>query len=651
MEERPEDPAPKSDALVLLGLMLGIFLAALDQTVVGTSLPNIVADVGGFEQYTWLIAAYMLASTTVVPIAGKLSDLYGRRPIYLAGMALFLLGSALCGTATSMTQLIAYRAVQGLGGGALFPVAFATIADLYAPSERGKVQGAFGATFGLSSVLGPFLGGWIVDNVHVFGVDPWRWVFYVNLPVGIAGILIVALHFPRLRRHREALPLDLAGMATLAIALVSGLLVTVWGGDTYAWDSPELLGTAALSAASLALFVWIETRAKDPVIPLRLFREPVFTVSVLATVLLGFGMFGVISFMPPFMQGVVGISATYSGAVLTPLMLALVAGSILSGRLMNRVGYKPFAIIGSLFVALGYVLLSQLGASPDVGVAIAEMVLIGLGLGLTIQIFILATQNVVERRLIGTATSSLTLVRSLGATVGITVLGVLLNRGLERELVASVPKPALDGMLANPVVAGKIQRIPQLLLQPGFVDTAPASVVQAVKVAFAASIEVVFLTGAAVAGVALLVCLFLQSVPFKSADEYHGAVAPRRSVADAPAPSPATAALACVVCGKPIVARVWYERGGRVVCGTDYFGTLPAAERASWARTGPGARTPVLAMGTPPVAALACRICGAPVGHRVRYANGDGRVCAECYFGTLTPEARGSYRREAPSLR
>jgi EmrB/QacA subfamily drug resistance transporter len=309
-------PAAAHSRLALTGLLLGLLLAGLDITVVGTSLGAIVGDIGGFELFTWLFAAYMLASTIVIPLAGKLTDRVGARPVYLAGMGVFLLGSALGGTASDIYQLIFYRAVQGLGGGMLFPVALAAIADLYAPSERPKIQAALGAVFGFSSVVGPSLGGFIVDNVHLFGIDSWRWVFYVNIPVGIAAIGIVAWAFPRTAPHRGT-PLDAAGLGTLSLGLVAGLLITVLGGETYAWDSLPILGLAALSFLALAAFVWVERRAIDPVLPFRLFKDKVVAASAAGQFFMGMGMFAVITFMPTFMQGVVGISASNAGAVLT----------------------------------------------------------------------------------------------------------------------------------------------------------------------------------------------------------------------------------------------------------------------------------------------------------------------------------------------
>jgi EmrB/QacA subfamily drug resistance transporter len=512
--------APKSNVPVLAGLLLGVLLAALDQTIVATAIPTVVRDLGGIDRYTWLFAAYMLGSTVVIPIAGKLSDLYGRRPIYLVGMGVFLLGSALCGTATTMDQLILYRAVQGLGGGAIFPVAIATIADLYPPAERGRVGGLFGAVFGLSSVVGPFLGGSIVDYVHLFGVDSWRWIFYVNVPVGALGIFMVASFFPR-TGTRSTAPIDFAGIATLTTALVSALLVAVAVEEGYAWTSGAVLGLAALALVAFGAFLWAERRAADPIIPLRLFRNPIFAVASVVAVFGGAAMFTVVSFMPTYLQGVVGISATYSGTALIPLSLGIVAGSVSSGILVKRFGYKAFIVGGFAIAAVGYLLLASMTRDPEVWKAVAEMAVLGVGVGFTIQTLILAPQNAVGRRDVGAATSSITLFRTLGATFGVTLLGIAFNRRLSDEIPQRVDPGLVQGLLANELIAGKMARITQVLIQPELRDRLPPDAVEGIKAAFSEAMAVIFLAGAAIAAVALLISVFLKSIPMKTAEEYN----------------------------------------------------------------------------------------------------------------------------------
>ncbi|HEX2022460.1 MAG TPA: MDR family MFS transporter [Candidatus Thermoplasmatota archaeon] len=515
--------------LVIAGLMMGILLAALDQTVVGTSLFTIVADIGGFERFSWLFAAYMLASTVVIPIAGKLSDIYGRRPVYLVGMGVFLLGSVLCGTAATMDQLILYRALQGLGGGAIFPVALATIADLFPPSERGKIGGIFGAVFGLASVVGPFVGGWIVDYVRVGDVAPWRWVFYVNVPIGIVAMTFVALFFPRLDNRRKV-HIDYAGTATLTAALLSGLMVFVLVQEGYAWASRETLGLAAVSLASLAAFVLVERRAKDPVIPLALFRNPVFATSIAAGLFGGAAMFAVITFMPTYLQGVVGLSPTNSGTTLIPLSIAMVTGAGASGALTKRFGYKVWMLLGFAMAVLGYLALwhlAQMGTGAPVWLALLDLVVLGAGIGFTLQTFIIAVQNAVEKRHVGVATSGFTLFRSMGATVGVTVLGLVLNARFV-DAVRSRMDPA---WVARFEARGDLAKAPDVLRSPDAVaqmSQAPggAEAIEAIKLSFAEAIGVVFLIAAAVAAVAFLITIFLENRPMKSAEEYHASGAP-----------------------------------------------------------------------------------------------------------------------------
>ncbi|MEM3341674.1 MAG: MDR family MFS transporter [Thermoplasmata archaeon] len=520
-------PLPKRRT-ILMGLMLGVLLAALDQTVVGTSLPQVVKDLGGFEHISWIFTAYMLTSTTMTPISGKISDIFGRKWVYLTGMVIFLLGSILCGIARSMTQLIFFRGLQGVGGGILFPVALATVADLFAPTERGKVQGAFGAVWGFASVIGPFLGGWIVDYVHIFGITSWRWIFYVNVPVGIAAFTVIMLFYP-VSTIGEKPRIDYAGSVALALFLVPLLLVLVWGGDQYAWVSPVILILSLVSIVSLAAFIFIELRAENPIIPLSLFKESIFTVSAIASFLMGISMFGVISFMPTYLQGVVGMSATYSGAVLIPLTLTMVVGSIIAGQLLNTVGYKKLSLIGTIVASGGLFLLYLLakkGETATVREAIIYMMVLGAGLGFSMQTYIVAVQNVVSKKVVGTATSSLALMRSLGATIGITILGTVLNRMFESRIKDSPLWPQISALLQTPAFApflnGKVSNLPSLLVSAAFTSNpAMAAIVSEIKDAFAGSIAVLFLIGSAGALLAFITTLFLRSVPLKSMKEYN----------------------------------------------------------------------------------------------------------------------------------
>lgn len=530
------DPAVKKPhiGLVIAGLMLGILLAALDQSVVGTSLFTISRDIGGFERFSWLFAAYMLASTIVIPIAGKLSDIYGRRPVYLVGMGVFLFGSVLCGTATTMDQLIAYRAVQGLGGGAIFPVALATIADLFLPSERGKIGGVFGATFGLASVIGPFIGGWIVDYAHVGSIDSWRWVFYVNIPVGVVGMTFVALWFPRLDT-RHQVDIDYAGTATLTLALLAGLTIFVLVQEGYAWSHPATLGLAAVTLAALGVFAIVERRAKDPIIPPHLFRNRVFATSVTAGLLGGGVMFAVIAFMPTYLQGVVGFSPTRSGTSLIPLSLAMVTGAGASGALTKRYGYKVWMLLGFALATVGYLLLWRLagdGTQASIGLALLYLVLLGAGIGFTLQTFIIAVQNAIEKRHVGVATSGFTLFRTLGATIGVTLLGLILNARF-----ASAARRTLDpAWLARFEAQGDLANLPNVLRDPAAMASlaqAPggAEAIAAIKASFAEAIAVIYVVAAGVAILAFLVTILVPNVRMKTAEEYHGE-APQKPAAE-----------------------------------------------------------------------------------------------------------------------
>jgi len=515
----------KARRMLLLGLCLGVLLGALDQTVVGTSLPKIVASIGGFEHFAWVFSAYMLASTCVIPLAGKLSDLYGRRPVYLVGMAIFLFGSILCGLAQDMIQLVLFRGIQGIGGGMLFPVAMATVADIYAPAERGKIQGLIGATFGLASVIGPFIGGWIVDYLNIFDISSWRWVFYVNMPVGVMALTVVLIYFPRLPK-REVPPLDYIGAALMTGCLSSLILTTIWGGNTFEWTSIQIIGLISFCIACLVGFIIAERRAKDPIVQPELFKERVFTLSAFAQATTGICMFGVISFLPTYMQGVVGISATYSGAVLLPLVLTMVFTAAISGQLMARVGYKVFMLLGCAINAAGLYMMSILGTSPPIPWAIAVMAFTGLGFGCILQPFIIASQNVIPKKFMGSGTSTLALCRNLGTTIGLTALGTLLNNQLREKMPAHLSQPSMDYLLRLPHI-GRIENVPSLLVQQWFLDLMHAShkgyVIEGIKAAFAESLSVLFLVAMVMAIISFIISMFIKSNPLKSAAEYHGA--------------------------------------------------------------------------------------------------------------------------------
>jgi EmrB/QacA subfamily drug resistance transporter len=493
---------------IMLGLALGMLLAGLDGTIVSTSLPKIVGELGGMSLYAWLFTAYMLAETCVIPIAGKMSDRYGRKPVFLVGMGLFMGGSILAGMSQNMEQLIMFRAIQGLGGGALMPVAMSTVADLYAPTERGKIQGILGAIFAITSIVGPFIGGFIVDNLD------WRWVFYVNIPVGILAIIITSFKFPSIEADKSK-PIDFTGMVTLTAGLLSGLLVLSWGGNDFAWDSAEIIALAAVSVATLIGFVLVERRAKDPILSLHLFKEPIFSLGCVALMVMSLGMFGVISYLPLFLQVVIGMSATYSGEVLIPFMIGAMMGSITSGFLLKRTGYKVWLVSGPLIAAGGLFLMSTMHVGTSMWDAMVFLFITGLGLGFVMSNYIVAAQNVVSKAEIGVVTSAMSLFRGVGGTIGVCVLGAFMNREFSKQLAVNLPAGAASILpTTNASSLGNMLMTSQASLLP-------ADIVEAIKVSLSNSITYMFLIATIFVIGAWIASLFIRSVPLKSVEEYH----------------------------------------------------------------------------------------------------------------------------------
>jgi EmrB/QacA subfamily drug resistance transporter len=418
------------------GVLLGMLLAVLNQTIVATALPRIVADLGGLEHYSWVFSAYMLAATVTVPIYGRLSDIYGRRPFFVFGILIFMAGAVIGGTAGSMTQLIIARGVQGLGAGALIPLAMAVIGDLVPPSDRGRWQGLTGAVFGVGSVLGPLTGGWIADNAD------WRWVFFVSLPVGLVALAVVLATLKIPPHPERATRIDYLGAALLAAAVSCILLATVRAGEESTLGSGDVLGLLAAGLVLLAVLARHERRTEQPIVPLELLRLRMFGAASGASFTFGVAMFGAIMFVPLFVQGVLGGSATNAGLVLTPLMLSLVASSVLSGQLISRTGRYRWALVsGPVVMAAGFAVLSSLDAGSSQGTATLAMVLLGLGLGFVMQNLLLVVQNEVPSRELGIATSGIQFFRTTGGTIGVSVMGALMAAGL--------PAGAAAGALAG----------------------------------------------------------------------------------------------------------------------------------------------------------------------------------------------------------
>jgi EmrB/QacA subfamily drug resistance transporter len=425
-EPRPGYLLPhRATVAAIGGVLVGMLLAALNQTIVATALPRIAGDLGGLSHYTWVFAAYMLAATVTGPIYGRLSDAYGRRPFLVAGILFFMAGSVVGGTADSMTQVIAARAIQGLGAGALIPLAMAVIGDLVPPSDRGRWQGLTGAVFGVASVLGPFSGGWIADHTD------WRWVFLVSLPVGFVALAVVIFTL-RIPPHPDrATQIDYSGAALLAAGLSFVLLGAVRLGDAAARDPVEIAVLFAIGTLLLGVLGWHERRTPNPIVPLSLFRLRTFSAAAATSFTVGVGMFGAIMFVPLFVQGVLGESATNAGLVLTPLMLALVAASAGSGQVISRTGHYRWAIVsGPVLMACGFALLGALDPESSQGDATVAMIVLGLGLGLLFQNLMLVIQNTVPSRELGAATSAGQFFRTTGGTVGVTVMGAVMTAGL-----------------------------------------------------------------------------------------------------------------------------------------------------------------------------------------------------------------------------
>ena len=449
---------PAEKRLILTASMLVLLLGALDQTIVSTAMPRIIEQLRGLEMYAWVTTAYMLTSTVAVPIYGKLSDMFGRKPILIAGIALFLTGSVLCGMSGEfgalpllgggMTQLVVFRAVQGLGGGALMTSAFAIIADLYPPRERGKMFGLFGAVFGMATLIGPFIGGFFTDHgtVTLFGheIAGWRWVFYVNLPLGMLALFMILRRMP-VMRHRGGGRVDYIGAALVVTTFTPLLLALSLGGTSYAWDSPRIIGLLVASGVSLALFLWVESRTEDAILPLRLFRIHTFRVAALGSFVVNMAFLGVVMFMPLYMQVVQGINATESGLALLPLMGALIVSTTISGRWVTRTGrYKPLMVGGGVILLVGVISLTGIRSDTSTLDLAWRLAITGIGLGPAQSLFNLVIQNSVPAPDLGTATSMSQFSRQLGATVGVAIFGTFLTHSLTDEL----PKhtPLLPGM-------------------------------------------------------------------------------------------------------------------------------------------------------------------------------------------------------------
>jgi EmrB/QacA subfamily drug resistance transporter len=531
--------------LTMAGVMLGLLLSALDQTIVGPALFKIVKDLQGLEHYSWVSTGYLLTSTIAVPIVGKLSDIYGRKWFFVAGMVIFVAGSMLSGQAngldqfsvfgvsvagltTGMAQLILFRALQGIGGGIITANAFTVIADLVAPAERGRWQGLFGAVFGLASVLGPTVGGYITDNVG------WRWVFYVNLPIGILAIAVVVFTFPRLHvRHETETKrhIDWLGAATLAAAVTPILVALSLGGSKdFPWDGQNTISLFVVGGVFLIAFIVVELLAKEPILPLDLFKNRIFTLSVITMALVGIGMFGAIINLPLFIQGVQGASATTSGNAITPMMFSLIVVSVVSGQILSRTGrYRILGIVGTLALSGGLFLLSTMSVDTPTWQTVSYMLVIGLGLGIAMPIYTVIVQNAMPVERLGVVTAATTFFRSIGGTIGIAILGGVVNNRFSSEYMSRLPNQVAN----NPQFSGLLSNLsPQALVSPDTITVIgqqlqaaglPTSQISAIlaaiqapiKPALSAALTEAFLIGAIIVGVSVIATALIPEIPLR----------------------------------------------------------------------------------------------------------------------------------------
>lgn len=485
--------------VIITALMLAMLLAALDQTIVSTALPRIASDLHGLSKYSWVATSYLLTSAVATPLYGKISDMFGRKKIFQSAIIIFLLGSILCGLSQTMNELIVFRGLQGIGAGGLMTLALAIVGDVVSPRQRGRYQGYFGAVFGISSVAGPLLGGFLTDSSFL----GWRWVFYVNIPIGILALVAIAtrLHLPVKRSPHK---IDYAGAGLLAVSVVSLLLATVWGGIDYPWGSSQIIGLFTTAIVGGLLFIWRERYAKEPIISLELFKNRVFSVASLLSFIIGIVMFGALIFLPEYQQLVRGDSATRSGLMLLPLVGGLMTASLTGGRLISKFGrYRIFPIIGTALVAISFWLFSHIAIATNRLELGIWMVILGIGIGLVMPVLTLAVQNAVDRKDLGSATSSVTFFRSIGSSLGAAIFGAILTNRLAHHLSQTLPSGAAAG-------AAK-----QLSTSAAGLHKLSPTVLHGVLTAFANSFHDVFLFGIPIAIMAFIVALFLRETPLR----------------------------------------------------------------------------------------------------------------------------------------
>lgn len=515
---------PKKQLIItFVGVLLGMFMSSLDQTVVGTAMPSIISDLGGFNQYTWITTIYIITSAIAIPITGKLTDMYGRRYFYIAGLIIFTLSSLMCGLSNSMMMIIIWRGIQGIGGGVMMSNAFTVIGDLFPPAERGKYMGVMSGVFAISSVIGPMLGGLITDTIS------WHWVFFVNIPMGILIIALFVFYFPNIRPDAMKHRIDYPGLVSLVLTVVPMMLALSWGGSEYSWDSVQIIGLFACALLMLVLFIVIENKANEPIIPLWLFKNQIVSLSLLIGFLISFVMFGATTFIPLFFQGVLGVTATASGTLLIPMTVSVAAGSFVSGQLLSRAGghYRIQSLFGLGLTGVGVWLLSRMNIQTSNLQAGVGMAICGSGLGITMPLFTIAVQNTVSHKVLGVATSSVPFFRSLGGSFGLAIFGSILNNrfasqftgNLPVEVKSVIPAEQLASMVHNPEALVRVEAQTQLRETFSRVGTQGTAMfdklLEVLRESLSSAITRVFLIGLFIVVICFVASFFLKEIPLR----------------------------------------------------------------------------------------------------------------------------------------
>ncbi|EDL66052.1 MDR family MFS transporter [Bacillus sp. SG-1] len=519
---------PRKKILIMLAIMSAMLFAALNQTIVGTALPTIISDLGGIEYYSWVFTIFMLTSSVTAILVGKLSDMYGRKPFILIGIGVFTLGSFLNGLSGSIIELIAYRGIQGFGAGMIMSTSFTAVGDLFAPRERGRWQGLMSGIFGLASVFGPTLGGWIVDNAE------WHWVFWVFLPFGLLAFIMIWKLFPS-QQVQEKKKVDYLGSLMLSLTIIPMLLAFTWGGNDFEWASFQIIGLFVLTGASLIFFIVTEKKAANPVLPLHLFKNDIFTLSNIIGFILGAGMFGAIMYMPFFIQGVIGTSATKSGFVMMPMTLSMVFASAIGGQLITKTGkYKLIALLGLFIMASGLASLSMMDSNTTNTTAVINMIIVGTGLGLSFPVFTLTVQNAVQHQYLGVSTAATQLFRQIGGTVGVAVMGTVMNNSMSSKMNEEMSKlkENTDLEALPPETAAQLQALqsPQSLMNGEKLQEIQASLPPEMQAVFGKMMDIVrdslsysltnvFLIGAIIMSAGFLLTFFLREIPLRKTNK------------------------------------------------------------------------------------------------------------------------------------